>query len=1017
MVSAGKIQMVAVVEKGKISTLDSSAEHRAAVRCLVFSPEGGRLFTGDDEGAATVWRADGGSRFSRLHRYPSAAPSCQLTRAVWMTSQVDDGSGSKLSLMSFFAGTSGGYLVYGDDQGNCNRVQGDFHSPIDVLEFDPVSHRMIVITRDMAMIVLAVSADARISLVTRTKLAVRATEGIRSFVWLSHGVLLTASGDESSARAWLVGPSHPAGASFALKLFSKGRDIPSTDRVSSVSFLSSKGIVALGTAEGRVLLLRKTSSSEDTLATAMHSESAASASAGPKLPSADDWTLLQQITVGPPVNSLAWCGSSSVLGVATEDGASVLQQVPLRRVLRWPRAFVQTDVRTIVSHPIDGTGPTFRIESPVNIKGFDATEGSVVVHNNKSVVVFSIPAEPAPLLSQLNKFPLTCRDVVAFGSPHKSADNDLVISATEAGVLVMNREGVIKHTITLPSSDGPPVALARRERFVAVATEGGTIKLLDVSRSDPKMLFEGTLVTPGTSEVSNVVEKMAISADGKRVAFIGSKIVAASVSTAKGARMVTSVKEPDSRVHTWFADSSLVTSMDCGHGKRPVDLWWDDTESRLLGVQVESDATSASKKDDEDAAPTSLVEMVTVFATPEGRLIKHDIIPLLPPSVGALGLRVPNMVVLQSAGASSSTLGEVRSVLQPLRDFVGLDKAPDSTKAALLEFSYQLALGNVDAAFTAVRGIDSIGVWRSMAQMCVKTRRLDVASLCLSNMGHIRGVRSLRAAMEEPEEEARIAMVAVQLGQVQEAIRLYKECGRFDLLNQLYQACGDWDSALEVARTSDRVHEKTTHYRYASHLESVGDVSGAMRHFEKAGTERTDVPRMLALKGRFTELREYVKERGDKELTRWLGQFALSQGNGDLAVRLFNEAGAALDLTRLLCMKKDWESAVRLVGETKDVPSAVHLARQFALNGRHSDAIRLLEGVERFDHAARIAMDASMDTESMTLALRADPPTQRAAAAYFKDRGELAKAVQLLRRGEDLAGALTLCFEVRAMLG
>lgn len=53
-----------------------------------------------------------------------------------------------------------------------------------------------------------------------------------------------------------------------------------------------------------------------------------------------------------------------------------------------------------------------------------------------------------------------------------------------------------------------------------------------------------------------------------------------------------------------------------------------------------------------------------------------------------------------------------------------------------------------------------------MARMCVKTKRLDVAALCLGNMGHARGARALRQAMKEPQLDARVAMLALQLNMV-----------------------------------------------------------------------------------------------------------------------------------------------------------------------------------------------------------------------------------------------------------
>ena len=55
-------------------------------------------------------------------------------------------------------------------------------------------------------------------------------------------------------------------------------------------------------------------------------------------------------------------------------------------------------------------------------------------------------------------------------------------------------------------------------------------------------------------------------------------------------------------------------------------------------------------------------------------------------------------------------------------------------------------------------------------------------------MGHSRGARALRETKAEvPELEARVAMVAIQLGLLTDAARLYQSCGRYDLLSKLYR--------------------------------------------------------------------------------------------------------------------------------------------------------------------------------------------------------------------------------------
>lgn len=46
----------------------------------------------------------------------------------------------------------------------------------------------------------------------------------------------------------------------------------------------------------------------------------------------------------------------------------------------------------------------------------------------------------------------------------------------------------------------------------------------------------------------------------------------------------------------------------------------------------------------------------------------------------------------------------------------------------------------------------------------MKTHRLDVARVCLGNMGNARASRALKQAEAEPEPEAPVAMLAIQLG-------------------------------------------------------------------------------------------------------------------------------------------------------------------------------------------------------------------------------------------------------------
>ena len=53
-------------------------------------------------------------------------------------------------------------------------------------------------------------------------------------------------------------------------------------------------------------------------------------------------------------------------------------------------------------------------------------------------------------------------------------------------------------------------------------------------------------------------------------------------------------------------------------------------------------------------------------------------------------------------------------------------------------------------------------------------------------------------------------------------------CGRYDLLNKLYQANNQWSKAIAVAERHDRIHLRSTYYNFARHCELSGDIGAAI---------------------------------------------------------------------------------------------------------------------------------------------------------------------------------------------
>jgi intraflagellar transport protein 140 len=288
---------------------------------------------------------------------------------------------------------------------------------------------------------------------------------------------------------------------------------------------------------------------------------------------------------------------------------------------------------------------------------------------------------------------------------------------------------------------------------------------------------------------------------------------------------------------------------------------WDDADDRLLAVEAHRDRSRGvkdeTKKEKEesksqresDLSPASAavtdiegeqeVEIVMLFATSEYGILLQDSFPRKYPYGPLLSVSVPRIFFRGAAltgesdaantnsqqRANTSNISAAKVYSKVMRDFIGLESVLDeSTKIALIEFSFNLTLGKLDEAYRAVKMINSPSIWENMAQMCVKTKRLDVAEVCLGNMGHARGAAALREAKKDKSAtlESNIGILAIQLGLLDDAARLFRESKRFDLLNRLYQSAGLWDKAVVTATHSDRIHLKTTHYHLAKYYESLG---------------------------------------------------------------------------------------------------------------------------------------------------------------------------------------------------
>jgi intraflagellar transport protein 140 len=489
----------------------------------------------------------------------------------------------------------------------------------------------------------------------------------------------------------------------------------------------------------------------------------------------------------------------------------------------------------------------------------------------------------------------------------------------------------------------------------------------------------------------------------------------------------------------------------------PETFGWDTRVGSLLGVQTgkaektdggdddDDDDAGEDKKlktledhrDDDDEGGFDLsrdadnpgVVVYTLFATSTA-IAPQETHPLPPGYEALLGLRAPSLYVCKKnrdenvaeassssspspsrSGGGAKTDGVCFSIT--MRDFAGVESASSETIDALIAFAMKLAMKDHDGAYKAVKTMTGAAAWRAAARGCIRNKRLEAAEFCLGNMGHLRGARAARDARKEPELDARVAAVAVHLGLVEEAERLYERCGRHDLLNELLQASGRWDEALRVASARDRIHLKTTHYNRAKHLETTGDARGAIEGYERAGRAADEVMRLFFQRGDVDGAEAYVTSRSghDAKLTRWWGKYCESVGETERAMVAYEHAKDYLSLTRMYAAAGEWDAAEKIVKDADDAAAAFHLARSFEARDATSEALEFFELSGRYGHAARLARLRGMDGELFALALKSrQRRTMLDAAAYFLESGDVSKAATLFHAAGSRERAIELCF-------
>ncbi|XP_069684990.1 intraflagellar transport protein 140 homolog [Periplaneta americana] len=975
--------------------------------------------------------------------------------------------------LCFYVGALSGALFYFSETGTCTEILNTEGTILKKILYHEHKDNLIVMTEDLNVGQFQVNPNGQVTEIMKVKLSGRSQDA--SMVWAGPGLLAVITGDLSircwdldTGESYLLDAEPISSSPTASSSTSAASNMP-TEIFTSLAFCQQKGVLSGGTNVGAIIMWRfsKAEGSGDSL------NSGRSASPTTMDP-AQNWIREPPCNVRGAVKQLAWSRSHPLLAVNAITAVYVLREQQLCAHSSKLVSAVQVSPSQLVVEvemkENRGKFHTLELSTDLQVKGVAVTTDHVALWSSKTMVVYQLVTEGIT-----DDARTTSKTIGSFSCEVESAlvhDQSLLILEQEQSVVqVRTFQGTVKQNLPTSDIEGHPIDMQLCGAFLTVATAAGWIKMWDLSRreakihSNPKNLEEviddfGEIImakcNSNGTKVSITIAKSNFLPDPKLFLWDIESDNLQYFNFATGKLDINDDEELESSPldsddqDNLTLSSTTIEQVSMGptrdvSGRFALSHQWDEEEPRLLVCEAKllpnsgkskismampepSPGTSWSRRassstmtvlaasGSEKKDKTSEVMLVTFFATPESeQLLLQDVTALQSGNHSRLlAVHTPHYRILrkhsQQQGSKTSS-GLVERLV--MRDFEGLQNCDKATRDAVLDFSYNLSIGNMDEAFRAIKTIRSEAVWESLARMCVKTKRLDVAFVCLGHMKHARGAMALREAMKEPELEARVAMLAVQLGLTEEAERLYASCGRWDLLNRMYQAGGEWDRALRVAEEQDRIHLRSTYFNYACHLEARGDLMGAAHMYERADAHRSQVPRMLLDDHRALE--QYVLKSKDPQLVKWWGQYMESTGNMDQAVQYYEEAQDYFSLVRVLCFQENLQRASEIASATGDKAACYHLARQYEAMGKISEAVHFFSRAQAYGNAVRICKEQGMEDQLWNLAVLAGPREKLEAAQYFEfcDKPVPEKAVLLYHRAGMLHKALDLAFKTQ----
>ncbi|EGI69578.1 PREDICTED: intraflagellar transport protein 140 homolog [Acromyrmex echinatior] len=988
--------------------------HRDIITILQWSQYGGCLVSADTGGSIVGWKIDSrGQLFMTFHHELKESFSQIVFRTVPLKPVVDVSGLAKATVAgderawdmfsswrprtaaptavpvqrdnhSFYIGTVNGIIYYVDVQGQCKEVLSTDGAVLHCLLYHQNRDSIIVMTEGLNIgHFQADSITGELTELTKVKLSGRndtSRTTSTTLCWISRNTLAVLTG-ELAVRCWDI----HTGDTYILSPpnSSNGNVATPQEICTSLAFCKANDTLAAGTNLGTIYLWKRKCVLD------------CDENSWPKIP--------ETCAIHGTVKQLEWGVSlsrNSLLAVNCITNVFILHQQPMCAVYNNSVCASQLTPTQIL---LEMDEQTYILKTEIQVQIIAVSREYIVVSSGRQIVVNCINKGANLNTNVLTTFNCDTEKILIY-------EHTLIV-LTPTIIQLRSIEGSIIQTLPTLPEEGEPITMELTGHYLTVASLNGILKIWNLSKHEAKLHTRAMATYEAISDFAEIIE-----------ARCNSDCRCVSITVAMANLM------PSSILYIWDIESDQIYEFDFGESDDIVDddtvltaqckgrlvtaHCWDVEDPRLLvcrAQKLEKRDSKSFNKDNDWIVQTSVV-LVSLFATSDHGIVVQDVKPITDENCRLLGVHSPHIIILNS----EKSLDRCSKIMQLLmRDFEELGECDSITRKAVMDFSFHISVANMEEAFKAIKSIKNEAVWKSLAKMCVKTKQLNMALLCLGHMKQANAARALREAMQDDtlSLEAQVGILAVELGLHTDAERLFREAKRLDLLGRLYEGRNKFKEAIELASNENKIREKTSYYNYARALEQQDRVAEAIDMYTKADCHRFEVPRMLLMRPR--ELLTYLNNSEEPEIKNWHAQYTESTGDMETALHLYEQAKDTLSMTRLLCYFDRENEVCELVTRTNHSAAAYHLAAHYESKNNVVQAIHFYTIARAYTNAIRLCKEHDMLEELWPLTILAPRNSQIDVAKFYENNDQPDRAVLLYHKAGLLHKALDVAFRTR----